>query len=536
MLKKISKVTRLILLFGLGLVLAGSFVFRDAFLSRLTGLIRPTIPLYGEPLTGTFNHEVSTVKPKAQAYFNQGFQLRYGFAKPEAVRSFQAAEQQDPSCAMCYWGEAWALGSYLNQPMTAEEASQAYAAAQKALALVRTGTAEEQALIQAIALRYSPKFDPETQPDRDAAYAKAMEQVAQRYPEDLDAMTLYGESLFLLEPRQGTRDLSNPRVKKLLTTFETVLSRDIRHGGACHLYIHATEATAEPERAEPCAEYISDAIPGVSHINHMPSHTWNEVGRWGDSVRANQRALETDAQASQGDGFAVYHGHNLQMLLYSASIDGQSAIALQAAQDYAIKSGDISFQLLTLLRFGKFDSILAINQRPEAEMAGGLWDFAQGYSQLRQGHIETAQQFLMTLKTGADSAQSVFRQSSVKDLLTIVGGILEGEIKQQQGDLEGAIAAQARAVQIEDALVYNEPEQLPFSARHWLGANFLKAERYPEAEQVYREELNDHPHNGWSLMGLQKALLAQNQSIADVEPDFQRSWARADLSIEASRF
>ncbi len=534
MFKKSSKTTRLILLFGLGLILAVSLIFKDG-LFRLAGLTPPTIPLYGEVMTGDFHHEISTTDAVAQAYFNQGFQLRYGFAKPEAIRSFQAAEKQDPDCAMCFWGEAWALGGYLNEPMTAEEAPKAYAAAQKALALVNTGTAEEQELIQAIALRYSPTFDPETQPERDAAYAQAMEKVAQRYPNDLDTMTLYGESLFLLEPRRGTRDLTNPKVQKLLNVFETVLERDIRHGGACHLYIHATEATDEPERAEPCAEYISDAIPGISHINHMPSHTWNEVGRWGDSVGANQHALQTDAKASQGDGLAVYHGHNLQMLLYTASMDGQSAIALQAAQDYATESGDISFQLLTLLRFGQFDAILGITQRPDAEMAGGLWDFAQGYSQLRKGNLELAQQSLKQLQASTDSAQTIFRQSAVKDLLAIVGGILEGEIKQEMGDLEGAITAQTAAVLVEDQLVYDEPEQLPFSARHWLGENLLKAERYPEAEQVYRDELNDHPLNGWSLMGLQKALLAQKQSSSEVEQDFQQSWARADLSIQASR-
>ncbi len=520
------------------MVLAGSVVVYNN-LPRLVagfGWSSSAIPLYGEALVGDFHHEIYTAEAQAQAYFDQGVQLRYGFAKPEAVRSFQAAEQADPACAMCYWGEAWALGGYLNEPMTAEEAPKAFAAAQQAVALAKTATPGEQALIQAIALRYGPSFDPETQPGRDLAYAKAMEEVAQRYPDDLDAVTLYGESLFLLEPRRGTRDLSNPQVQKLLMVFETVLDRNIRHGGACHLYIHATEATAEPERAEPCAEYISDAIPGVSHINHMPSHTWNEVGRWGDSVKANQHALHTDAKAAQGNGLAVYHGHNLQMLLYTASMDGQSAIAIQSAQDYGTQSGDISFQLLTLLRFGQFDTILGMTQRPEAEMAGGLWDFAQGYSQLRQGNTELAQQFLAQLQASQASAQTVFRQSPVKDLLMIVGGILDGEIKQALGDLDGAIAAQTAAVLLEDQLVYDEPEQLPFSVRHWLGANLLAAERYPEAEQVYRDELNDHPHNGWSLVGLKKALLAQQQSSSEVDQDFEQSWARADLSIDSSRF
>lgn len=535
MFKQNHRVTRLIVLFGLGVILAGSVLFRDAAL-KLSGPTSPDIPLYGQALIGDFNHKITTTSPEAQAYFNQGFQLRYAFAKPEAVRSFRAAQQADSSCSMCYWGEAWALGGYLNEPMTPQEAPKAYSAIQKAASLAQTATLAEQAIIEAMSLRYSSVFDPETQLDREAAYAEAMEEVAQRYPEDLDAVTLYGESLFLLEPRRGKRDLTAPTVQKLLSVLESVLAKNIRHGGACHLYIHVTEATAEPERAEACAEYISDAIPGVSHINHMPSHTWNEVGRWGDSVEANQHALRTDAKASQGNGLAVYHGHNLQMLLYTASMDGQSTIAFQAAQDYAVKSGDISFQLLTLLRFGKFDEILAITSRPEAEMAGGLWDFAQGYSRLRTGNLELAQQHLKQLQAIASSAQTVFRQSPVKDLLTIVGGILEGEIQQDMGNGEGAIAAQTAAVQVEDQLVYDEPEQLPFSVRHWLGANLLSAKRYPEAEQVYREELIDHPSNGWSLMGLKQALLAQQKPTSEVEQELQQSWARADVELEASRF
>jgi len=533
---KISKkLGRLLLCFSFGLVLAAFWVFHSSA-PRLSLFQPRLIPLYGESLTGRFDYPISTHRPGAQAYFNQGFQLRYGFAKPEAVRSFQAAAQQDPTCAMCRWGEAWALGGYLNEPMTAADALLAYAAAEKALALSSTGTAKEQDLIHAIALRYSPTWEPDTQAERDAAYAKAMEQVAQRYPNDLDIKTLYGEALFLLEPRRGQRDLADPKVQKLLSVFETVLEQDIRHGGACHLYIHATEATAEPGRAEPCSAYISDAIPGVSHINHMPSHTWNEVGRWGDSVQANQQALKTDAQASQGKGLAVYHGHNLQMLLYAASMDGQSAIALQTAQDYAAQSGDISFQLLTWLRFGRFDEILSFTQRPKAEMAGGLWDFAQGYSQLRRGQVESARQLLTQLQTEAASAQSVFRRSSVQDLLMIAAGILEGEIKQQAGDSAGAIAAQTQAVSIEDQLIYDEPEQLPFSARHWLGANLLAAEQYAAAEQVYRDELNDHPHNGWSLIGLKSALDAQGKPFGEVAQDFRDRWARADVSIQASRF
>jgi hypothetical protein len=247
------------------------------------------MPLYTVGL-GTFARPISSSNAQAQAYFNQGFQMMWAFAKVEAVRSFREAIKADPNCAICYWGEAWAWGSYLNSPMNAEEAPHAYAAAQKALQLKATASEKERAFIDAIAVRYVEKFDPERRVEQDRAYAEAMQRVSERYPDDLDAATLYADALFLLEPRRGTRDVNDPNVKRLHAVLEGILARDVQHPGACHLYVHATESTVRPDLAEGCAEFLGRSIPGASHINHMPSHTWNEVGRWGDSVRANIEA------------------------------------------------------------------------------------------------------------------------------------------------------------------------------------------------------------------------------------------------------
>ena len=182
--------------------------------------------------------------------------------------------------------------------MNAEEAPHAYAAIQKALALKDThATAKERAFIDAMAVRYVEKFDPEKRVEQDQAYAEAMGRVADAYPDDLETATLYADALFLLEPRRGTRDVNSPSVQRLHHVLERILAKDVHHPGACHLYVHATESTVVPERAEACAEFLGKSIPGASHINHMPSHTWNEVGRWGDSVRANLEAWHSDLKA-----------------------------------------------------------------------------------------------------------------------------------------------------------------------------------------------------------------------------------------------
>ena len=114
------------------------------------------IPLYTAAL-GPFHRKISTRHPEAQAFFDQGFQMMYAFAKLDAVRSFREAWKRDPACAICYWGEAWAWGSYLNGPMSAEHAPFAYAAAQQALARRDQASPWEQAFIDAIQVRFAPR-------------------------------------------------------------------------------------------------------------------------------------------------------------------------------------------------------------------------------------------------------------------------------------------------------------------------------------------------------------------------------------------
>jgi hypothetical protein len=503
---------------------------------------KPVPARYAQPIEifrtglGTFTRKISSTNREAQAFFDQGFQMMYAFAKPEAVRSFRESWKRDPDCAICYWGEAWAWGSYLNAPMSAEEAPHAYAAIQKGQSLSSRADAKERAMIQAMAVRYVEQFDAAKRRDQDSAYADAMRQLAERYPDDLEIVTLYGDALFLLEPRRGSRDANDPNVKRLHQVLESVLSRNVHHPGACHLYVHATESTEVPERAEACAEFLGNSIPGASHINHMPSHTWNEVGRWGDSVRANLAAWHSDLKAAIGEGFAIYPEHNLHMLLYAAAYDGQGAISMRAGKDYAKLTGDTFYEVLTLIRFGRFDEVLLVTNRPKAELQGALWEFAQGYANLKQGKADLAQLSLERVRKTAETSKASFRVSPAKDLLSVAAGILDGEMKLMAGDLEGAIAAFRTAADIQEALIYDEPEPLPFSARHWLGAALIDAKKFSEAEAIYRAELLHHPHNGWSLFGLRQALAGQGRTDPEVDADFAASWSRSDTWIRSSRF
>lgn len=497
--------------------------------------VRDPIPLYTKGL-GPFHRPISSKNAEAQAFFDQGFQMQYAFARLDAVRSFREAWKRDPECAICYWGEGWAWGSYLNGPMSADQSPFAYAATQKAISLRDKASPVERAFIDALAVRYVKNFDPAERRKQDQAYADAMAKVAAQYPKDLDAVTLYGDALFLLEPRRGTRDVNAPNIKRLHSVLESVLAQDPKHPGACHLYVHATESTVKPELAVACAEYLGKTIPGASHINHMPSHTWNEVGRWGDSVRANLEAWHSDLKADEGEGFAIYPDHNLHMLLYAASMDGQSGIATQAGRDYTKRTGDTMYQVLTLIRFGRFDEVADVTKRPEREIPAAAFDFSQGYAKLKLGDADFAKAYLAKVRKTADTSKVEFRNHSAARLVGVLAGILDGEITRMGGDLNGSIAKFETAVKLDDELDYDEPEPLPFPARHWLGAALLEAKRFADAEKVYRDDLVQHPHNGWSLLGLQQALKAQGKKDPAVDGDLEKSWARSDTWIKASRF
>ena len=187
--------------------------------------VRDPIPLYTTGL-GPFHRPISSKNKEAQAFFDQGFQMEYAFARIDAIRSFREAWKRDPDCAICYWGEGWAWGSYLNGPMSADQSPFAYAATQKAISLRDKASPKERAFIDALAVRYVKDFVADKRKEQDQAYADAMAKVAAQYPDDLDAITLYADALFILEPRRGTRDVNAPNIKRLHSVLESALEID----------------------------------------------------------------------------------------------------------------------------------------------------------------------------------------------------------------------------------------------------------------------------------------------------------------------
>jgi len=492
---------------------------------------------------GNYTWEITTSEAMAQNYFNQGMQLRWAYNVNEAARSMAEARRIDPNCAICYWGEAFALGSFLNAHMTTEKGVQGRKAILIAAELAEGNTSQmEQDLIQATVVRYPENWTTEISRDKQArqptyrAFADAMAEVYEKYPDNHQIATVYAVSLFMLEERRGYRDLNSSSLIHLHNVLTEVLDEDITHPGACHLYIHATESTTEPGRAEACADHLSDAVPVASHIQHMPSHTYNEIGRWDKAVIANTKAQQSDQRAKMNKGFSYGDSHNIHMLLYAASYDGQGSVAMQAGRDYR-KITDMSpYEVLTQIRFGRFDDVLANDNKPEDAYSAAVWTFAKGYAQLKTGNIQAAKDTHAKVLKSHETMSGSFRGDSKKNLTEIVALILAGEIAFTEGDTDEAIRYFEKSVKMEDALAFSEPEPLPFAARHWLGATLLHVGDYQGAERAYREELADHPHNGWSLYGLKEALMAQNINDPAVNDDLEESWARSNLWITSSRF
>jgi len=510
-----------------------------------------TVPLYTN--LGTHHKRISTRVPATQQYFDQGLRLVYGFNHGEAIRSFTRAAELDSTCAMCYWGIALAYGPHVNAPMDSASGVAAYAAAERALALVSHATVPERAYIEAVAQRYAAA-PPANRARLDTAYSRAMEKVAGTYPDDLDAATLYAESLMDLRPwnywqPDGT---PYPGTNEIVRQLRRVISRNPNHPGACHYYIHAVEAV-DPRAAVPCAERLARLMPGEGHMVHMPAHIYIRVGRWNDAVQANQHAIHTDevfieGQHPMGVYPLAYYPHNIHFLAFASTMAGRSTQAIEASHiltskvniDAARQVGMLQemlpYHALTLTTFGRWDDVLAEPLPPsDIRFSYAMAYYARGVAHAAKAQWADAQAALDTV-TAINAATPA--DAASKTALSIAVHALSGEIVSRRGDLSAGINHFREALAIEDAGLYFEPPKWYYPIRHSLGAALLKAGRNPDAEQVYREDLRRFPENGWSLFGLAQALRAQgkNAEAAAVDARFRRAWVDADVTLTASRF
>jgi tetratricopeptide (TPR) repeat protein len=507
---------------------------------------------------GTHHRSITTRSPEAQAYFDQGLRLVYGFNHDEAARSFAMAARLDPTCAMCFWGAALVLGPNYNVPMLPDRAAAAWEGLTRAQALAASASPVEKALIGALAKRYpgpEPK-DPAAMQPFNEAYAAAMREVARAYPDDLDVQVLHAEAMMDVSPWKlwALDGKPAPGTEEIVATLESVLARDPLHPGANHYYIHAVESSAHPEKAVAAADRLPGLMPGAGHIVHMPAHIYQRVGRYADAAEANRRAVKADEtymqRAKPFGYYPMYLAHNYGFLAFAASMQGRAAESLAAARESAknIPPGMMDMMpgmdffvtepLLVMVRFGKFDDILAEPRPdPKYQVLTGLWLHAHGVALAAKGKLAEAKADHDELAklAAAVGPDVVAGNNSARDVLAVAAKILEAAVA---GKDRRALALWAQAVELADRLAYSEPADWFYPVRHYQGAALLDAKQAKQAEAVYREDLRRNPGNGWALYGLGRALRAQKREAdaADVEKQFRQAWADADVKLTATRF
>jgi tetratricopeptide (TPR) repeat protein len=509
---------------------------------------------------GSFHRPVTTSSPEAQRYFDQGMRLVWAFNHDEATRSFAKAAELDPKCASCFWGVALTLGPNYNMPLMAEPRARAgWEALGKAQANAASATPVEQALIAALAKRFDgPRpLDPSNSAPLLAAYVNAMETVARRFPDDMDVQTMFAEGLMNTNPwKLWTADgKPGPGTRAVLAALQKVLARNPKHPGANHYWIHAVEASLHPERALPSADVLVGMMPAAGHLEHMPAHIYQRVGRYEQSAEANRKGAAADVAylklTAAPDYYPMYLIHNYQFLAYSAAMEGrgsETVKALRAARAAVPDSmllampgldWSIGYLYQGMARFGRWDELLA-EPAPNPKLAGLTisWLQARATALAAKGRIAEAKALLPALERAiaAAPADATQGQNLARPLYEI--GLLKAKarIALAEGGRAAALMHLRDAVAKEDTLAYNEPSDEFFPVRHLLGAALLEAGRATEAEAVYREDLRRNPANGWALHGLASALAAQGQDVTALKAQFVEAWRHADAKLTASAF
>lgn len=498
---------------------------------------------------GDLHHPVSTHSREAQQFFDQGLRFIYAFNHDEAARSFQHAADLDPKLAMAYWGVAEAVGPNYNDPADPDRFKKAHDAVQKAVDLSSDASPSEQAYIQAMAKRFPADANADLKKAAED-YRDAMRAVAAQFPDDLDAATLFAESGMNLHPwglwhQDGT---AQPGTEEIVSTLEAVLKRDPNHLGAIHYYIHAVEASNNPERALAGANKLAALAPAAGHIVHMPAHVYIRTGDYEAAVKTNEQAAEVDrayikATGAKGIYPMMYYSHNLHFVAACGAMNGRYAEARRNAdllvanvgphvKDMPPLEGFMTIPVAVEVRFHHWNEILKMPAPdPAMKTATVFWHFGRGLAFAGTGKIAEAEaEYKIVADAEAATPPDVIFQMPInnkaKDIMKIAENVVGAKIALAKKDSAGAITLLRDAVAIQDKLNYGEPPDWFYPVRENLGGALLMSGDAAGAEKVFREDLEHNPRNPRSLFGLQQSLLQQKRAYdaGFVQKQFEAAW------------
>src|SRR5215218_4008819 len=407
---------------------------------------------------GDINHPVSTSNPEAQKFFNQGLAYIYAFNHEEAIRSLKQAAQLDPQLAMAYWGIALAMGSNYNVPAGGPALVEAYSNLQKAIALAPKASEQDRAYINALSKRYSSDLQVD-QHKLGVDYKNAMGELSKNYPDDLDAATLYAESMMNLRPWKLWSVDGKPAedTLEIVATLEGVLRRNPNHSGANHYYIHAVEASTNAERALPSADRLGKLAPKAGHLVHMPSHVYIRTGDYYQAAKANVDAIVVDQEyitksGNKGLYPAMYYNHNVHFLAAASAMNGRYADSMKSARDLEANVKPVvkampmlemflPYSIVSMTRFGKWDEILKEPKPdPSLKIVTAFWHFARGSAYAASKDTAKAEAELAALRAVDKTLteERLFNNAAI-NVMKVAELALEGKIALARGDKQAGL-------------------------------------------------------------------------------------------------
>ena len=529
---------------------------------------------------GGVSKKVTTSSADCQLWIDRGVGQMYGFNREEAIRCFKKALSFDPNCAMAHYFIAYNNAAEYNNPDGYDYAA-AHKEAQKAVEMAKHSnfTDWEKALIEAQVHRFCWPVGSKPIADLHRNYANAMRTVYQKFGEnDVDIAAFFAESLMMLAPWKLWTPPPNvkpaiPETEEIVSVLEKALKADPSHPGLCHLYIHAMELSATPEKALPAADNLRFRVPEQGHLLHMPSHIDMWVGHYEEAIEANKRGVVADEVYVQKTGhnhefYTMYRMHNYHFAAWAAMFDGQYSTALEYAEaaeqkldpetvTYVMDGTPVGANFFeafgslpwhVLVRFGKWNEIINRPLKEDKDMYASTVataHYARGVAYAVTGKLVEADAecklFYEALNNKALIGRYLFNnvmhdQESKGGILDVATAVLNGEVEYHKGNIQEAFKYLRLAVERDSNLKYDEPWGWMMPARHVLGALLLEQGEVEEAERVYREDLVKYKNNLWSLLGLYQSLKQQQkvEEAKSVYSAFQTASIRADVTIGAS--
>lgn len=500
---------------------------------------------------GTGGMAVDTANPEAQAWFDHGVRLRWAFEHSESVRAFRKARLLDPSCGMCAWGEAWAIGRNLNGGGWDEEsAAKGLAAARDARRLARDATRTQRQMIDALIQRYSGKDG-----TRNTRFARAMDRILKRNPDDALLSAVTADAWMLNADKWWDDDgkAADPGISRSMAILEHQLAVAPDDPGAIHLYIHLTEWSDDPHKAIPYGEKLARLAPSASHLVHMPSHTFYRVGRYRDAMMSNVNAVALDkrydrlARPPGGVPGMPLHAHNIHFGMGGALMAGGAEDGLKLAraflETYPEPSNDNLWrQMMTnnayalYGRFGSPEQVAALKEPPaDSPMLAISWHYARGEAAARAGDAAAVRAEAEAIKAIRDANPFTGPMAAERAGFTEISQrVLEGRAAMLERNWEAAAVAYGRAAEIQGMQDEGgDPPIVWYPTRRSLAAALLANGDLAGAKAKLDELLVDWPGDPYSLWLLAEAETALGNAVAadQARAKSRVEWIGGEMSL-----